>query len=85
MNHENLSFFSQLMTKVSPYIGDELTEKLFLDRFLELCTSESFFVRRVCASIMGEFCTIMSDETVHNKLVSIFKISIEQNDSSTLC
>ncbi|XP_031781123.1 serine/threonine-protein phosphatase 4 regulatory subunit 1 isoform X2 [Nasonia vitripennis] len=61
-----------LMTKVSPHIGDELTEKLFLDRFIELCTSESFFVRRVCASIMGEFCTIMSDETVHNKLLPIY-------------
>lgn len=58
------------MTQVSLYIGDKLTEKFFLDRFLELCKSEGFYVRRVCASIMGEFCTIMSKETVQNKLVS---------------
>lgn len=60
------------MTKVNPYIGDELTEKLFLDRFLELSQSKGFFIRRVCASIMGDFCTIMSKETVYNKLVSLF-------------
>ena len=60
------------MTKVNPYIGDEVTEKLFLDRFLELCKCEAVFVRRVCASIMGYFFTIMSNETIYNKLVGFY-------------
>jgi serine/threonine-protein phosphatase 4 regulatory subunit 1 len=58
------------MTKVNQYIGDEQTEKLFLDRFLDLCKSQNLFVRKMCASIIGEFCTIMSKETITNKLVS---------------
>lgn len=68
------------MTKVNPYIGDELTEKLFLERFLVLCKSEGFFVRRVCASIMGEFCTMMSKETIYNKLVSIYSDFVQSKN-----
>ena len=35
------------MTKITPLIGGEVTEKLFLERFGELCADPLFHVRKV--------------------------------------
>ncbi|XP_014210093.1 serine/threonine-protein phosphatase 4 regulatory subunit 1 [Copidosoma floridanum] len=72
VSYDLQSLALSLMTRVNPFIGDELTEKLFLDRFLDLCTSDAFLVRRVCASIVGEFCTILSKEAIYNKLLRAY-------------
>ncbi|XP_015606879.1 serine/threonine-protein phosphatase 4 regulatory subunit 1 isoform X2 [Cephus cinctus] len=61
-----------LMSKMVPLVGREITEKLFLDRFVTLCSDNAFFVRKVCASNIGEFCAVVSEEVVENVLLPRF-------------
>lgn len=49
-----------LMAKVVPLLGRDVTERVFLDRFVELCAAMKFYVRKICASHVGDFCAIIS-------------------------
>lgn len=58
-----------LMSKLGPYLGSEMLETILLDRYLELCEDERFFVRKVCASYLGEICANISKNVVYEKLL----------------
>ncbi|XP_043461368.1 serine/threonine-protein phosphatase 4 regulatory subunit 1-like isoform X3 [Leptopilina heterotoma] len=58
-----------LMSKLGPYLGSEVLETILLDRYLELCEDERFFVRKVCASYLGEICANISKSIVYEKLL----------------
>jgi hypothetical protein len=38
----------QLMSKMAPLLGKEMTDRVFLNRFCEMCTDPLFHVRKVC-------------------------------------
>lgn len=58
------------MTKMVPMLGAEITERVFLPRFSELCSDKLFYVRRVCAAHFGEFCAVVGQEAFEKILVS---------------
>lgn len=62
---------SQLMCRLAPLIGSELTEKVFLRRFLDLCEDNDMMVRRTCATHFGEMCVAVGKEKLYSKLVSL--------------
>lgn len=60
------------MARLARYLGKEGTERIFLRRFIELCLNHRFAIRKACAASMGDFCAVVSPETVENILVSTF-------------
>lgn len=58
------------MAKLAPIIGKEKTERYFLNRFLEMCTDEVYYVRRVCVANFPVFCKVLGAEFTQNVLVS---------------
>ncbi|XP_052229357.1 serine/threonine-protein phosphatase 4 regulatory subunit 1-like isoform X1 [Dreissena polymorpha] len=61
-----------LMSKMAPLLGKEMTERVFLDRFCEMCTDPLFHVRKVCAANFGDFCSVVSQESTEKKLLPKF-------------
>ncbi|KOX69364.1 Serine/threonine-protein phosphatase 4 regulatory subunit 1 [Melipona quadrifasciata] len=61
-----------LMCKMAPLIGKEMTERIFLDKFIALCKNDEFFMRKVCASHFGELCTAVRRKTLFRRLFPIF-------------
>lgn len=61
---------SQLMCRLAPLIGSELTEKVFLRQYLDLCESNDMMVRRTCATHFGDMCVAVGKEKLYSKLVS---------------
>ncbi|XP_011698088.1 PREDICTED: serine/threonine-protein phosphatase 4 regulatory subunit 1-like isoform X2 [Wasmannia auropunctata] len=61
-----------LMCRLAPLIGSELTEKIFLTRFLVLCENNDMMVRRICATHFGEMCTAVGKEKLYSKLIPTF-------------
>ncbi|XP_060832618.1 serine/threonine-protein phosphatase 4 regulatory subunit 1-like isoform X2 [Bombus pascuorum] len=61
-----------LMCKMAPLIGKELTEKIFLDRYIALCEDKEFYTRKFCASHLGELCAAVGRKTLFRKLFPIF-------------
>ena len=44
---------SKLMTKITTLVGADITERLFLDRFGELCSDPLFHIRKVCMHLVN--------------------------------
>lgn len=65
-------FFSQGMSKVASLLDPETAERLFLERYLSLCTDVNFFIRKLCAIHFGEFSTSMTKETMYEKMVRFY-------------
>ncbi|GAB1861274.1 Serine/threonine-protein phosphatase 4 regulatory subunit 1 [Camponotus japonicus] len=61
-----------LMCRLAPLIGSELTEKVFLRRFLDLCEDNDMMVRRTCATHFGEMCVAVGKEKLYSKLIPTF-------------
>ncbi|XP_018407558.1 PREDICTED: serine/threonine-protein phosphatase 4 regulatory subunit 1-like [Cyphomyrmex costatus] len=61
-----------LMCRLAPLIGSELTEKVFLPRYLDLCEDKDMMVRRICATHFGEMCTAVGKEKLYSKLIPMF-------------
>ncbi|XP_011880997.1 PREDICTED: serine/threonine-protein phosphatase 4 regulatory subunit 1-like isoform X1 [Vollenhovia emeryi] len=61
-----------LMCRLAPLIGSELTEKVFLARYLDLCEDIDMMVRRICATHFGEMCTAVGKEKLFSKLIPTF-------------
>lgn len=61
------------MCRLAPLIGNELTEKFFLTRYLDLCEDNDMMVRRICAIHFAEMCTAVGKEKLYNKLVSLIR------------
>lgn len=64
------SYLLQLMSKMAPLLGSEATERLFVPQFVTLCSHNTFYVRKVCASNFGDFCAVVSNHTAETVLVS---------------
>lgn len=63
-------YLLQLMSKMAPLLGSEATERLFVPQFVTLCSHNTFYVRKVCASNFGDFCAVVSNHTAETVLVS---------------
>ncbi|KAL4234722.1 Serine/threonine-protein phosphatase 4 regulatory subunit 1 [Mactra antiquata] len=61
-----------LMSKMAPLLGKEMTERVFLERFSEMCTDPLFHVRKVCAANFGDFCSVVSQASTEQKLLPKF-------------
>ncbi|XP_017880450.1 serine/threonine-protein phosphatase 4 regulatory subunit 1-like isoform X2 [Ceratina calcarata] len=71
----SVDFFNtaiSLMSKMAPLIGKELTEKIFLDRYIAFCEDKNFYVRKICVSHFGEFCAAVGRKAVFRKLFPVF-------------
>lgn len=65
------------MSKMAPLIGKELTEKIFLDRYIELCEHEEFYVKKISISHFGELCAAVGRKALFRKLVHIPSSSLK--------
>ena len=63
--------FLQLFSKMAPWVGQD-TQRVFLKIFSELCSNTIFSVRKLCASRLGDFCTVVEMEAYEQVLVSTF-------------
>jgi len=61
-----------LMTRLTPLVGADIAERIFLSRFGDLCADPLFHVRKVCASNFGDMSTTMSQEVTENILLPLF-------------
>ncbi|ESO91001.1 hypothetical protein LOTGIDRAFT_122480 [Lottia gigantea] len=61
-----------LMSKMSPLLGKDITERLFLSRYCEMCTDPVFNVRKVCATNFGEICSVVGSENTEKYLLPKF-------------
>lgn len=57
---------------MSPWLGTDATERVFMDRFAQLCTDQMFYVRKVCASQIGDFAAGITKQAFERVLVGIF-------------
>ncbi|XP_011144837.1 serine/threonine-protein phosphatase 4 regulatory subunit 1 isoform X2 [Harpegnathos saltator] len=67
-----LSTSVSLMCKLAPLIGKELTERVFLDRYIDMCEDDDMSVRRICATHFGEMCAVVSRKALFRKLFPTF-------------
>lgn len=56
-----LSLFLKLMTKITTLVGADITERLFLDRFGQLCSDPLFHIRKVCTQLLVQYISFVSD------------------------
>ncbi|XP_029160392.1 serine/threonine-protein phosphatase 4 regulatory subunit 1-like isoform X6 [Nylanderia fulva] len=68
LRNANISF----MCRVAPLIDSELTEKIFLKRYLDLCEDNDMMVRRTCATHFAEMCVAVGKDHVKAKLIPTF-------------
>ncbi|XP_018571086.1 serine/threonine-protein phosphatase 4 regulatory subunit 1 isoform X2 [Anoplophora glabripennis] len=61
-----------LMSKLAPLLGRDVTERVFLKRFSELCASHMFYIRKVCAARFGEFCTVVGKDAFEKILLPCY-------------
>ncbi|KAK2579862.1 hypothetical protein KPH14_007545 [Odynerus spinipes] len=72
MTVEYLNSGISLMSKMALLIGKELTEKVFLDRYIALCEDNVLHIRRICAAHFGEICAAVGRKALLYKLFPIF-------------
>ncbi|XP_077271693.1 serine/threonine-protein phosphatase 4 regulatory subunit 1 isoform X2 [Temnothorax americanus] len=73
MNDEHVRTANiSLMCRLAPLIGSELTETVFLPRYLDLCEDNDMMVRRICATHFAEMCTAVGKEKLYSKLIPTF-------------
>lgn len=60
------------MSHMVPLLGRDTTERVFLERYVELCESKDFVIRKSSALNIGNFCNVVGKNTFDNKLVSSF-------------
>ena len=63
-------FYFQLLSKMAPLIGKDMSEAIFLERFAALCVDPLFHVRKVCAANFGDFSNVVGSESTEQVLVS---------------
>lgn len=64
----------QLMCKMLPLLGRDVAERVFLDKFCEICASESNVsnvVREACPPSLCDFCAVVSPKSFEKSLVSL--------------
>lgn len=60
----------QLMIKLMPLLGPDITERVFLKKFAELSSNELFYIRRLCAAHFGQMCNLVGKDAFEQILVS---------------
>ncbi|XP_035386977.1 serine/threonine-protein phosphatase 4 regulatory subunit 1 [Electrophorus electricus] len=62
-----------IICKMSPMVGKDITERLFLSRFCEMCCDcRMFHVRKVCAANFGDICSVVGGEATEELLLPRF-------------
>lgn len=59
------------MSRLAHFLGRDVTERVFLQRFLQLCSSSMFYIRKMCAASFGDFCAVVGTEAYEYNLVGI--------------
>ncbi|XP_072013364.1 serine/threonine-protein phosphatase 4 regulatory subunit 1-like isoform X2 [Amphiura filiformis] len=68
-----------LMSKVAPLVGKEITWRLFLPQFTELCSDSLFHIRKVCAANFGDICNVVGEEATEEMLLPKFEALCEDS------
>ncbi|XP_074026001.1 serine/threonine-protein phosphatase 4 regulatory subunit 1 isoform X3 [Leptinotarsa decemlineata] len=61
-----------LMSKLAPLLGRDITERVFLKRFIDLCSSPMFYMRKICAAHFGDFCAVVGKDSFENILLPYY-------------
>ncbi|XP_029102000.1 serine/threonine-protein phosphatase 4 regulatory subunit 1 isoform X2 [Scleropages formosus] len=62
-----------IICKMAPMVGKDITERLFLPRFCEMCCDcRMFHVRKVCAANFGDMCSVVGGEATEELLLPRF-------------
>uniref|UniRef100_A0A8B9JCT7 Serine/threonine-protein phosphatase 4 regulatory subunit 1 n=1 Tax=Astyanax mexicanus TaxID=7994 RepID=A0A8B9JCT7_ASTMX len=62
-----------IICKMAPMVGKDITERLFLPRFCEMCCDcRMFHVRKVCAANFGDICSVVGSEATEELLLPRF-------------
>ncbi|XP_016344779.1 serine/threonine-protein phosphatase 4 regulatory subunit 1-like, partial [Sinocyclocheilus anshuiensis] len=62
-----------IICKMAPMVGKDVTERLFLPRFCEMCCDcRMFHVRKVCAANFGDVCSVVGGEAMEELLLPRF-------------
>ncbi|XP_072536129.1 serine/threonine-protein phosphatase 4 regulatory subunit 1 isoform X2 [Salminus brasiliensis] len=62
-----------IICKMAPMVGKDITERLFLPRFCEMCCDcRMFHVRKVCAANFGDICSVVGAEATEELLLPRF-------------
>uniref|UniRef100_A0A1B6DIY0 WW-binding domain-containing protein n=2 Tax=Clastoptera arizonana TaxID=38151 RepID=A0A1B6DIY0_9HEMI len=72
LSHDDGFAGVDLMSKVAPLLGREVTERLFVPRLLPLCSNNLFMVRKMCAESFGDFCAVVSRHCTETLLLPKF-------------
>ncbi|XP_070575375.1 serine/threonine-protein phosphatase 4 regulatory subunit 1-like isoform X3 [Ptychodera flava] len=66
-----------LLTKMAPLLGSEITVRVVLPRFSELCTDSLFHIRKVCAANFGDICSVVGSKHTEDILLEKFEYLCE--------
>ncbi|XP_078608792.1 serine/threonine-protein phosphatase 4 regulatory subunit 1-like isoform X10 [Branchiostoma floridae x Branchiostoma japonicum] len=70
---EDMLTAAMLMCKMAPLLGKDITERLLLQPFLDMCTDgRMFHIRKVCAANFGEMCGVVGTELTERLLLPKF-------------
>ncbi|KAM5157441.1 serine/threonine-protein phosphatase 4 regulatory subunit 1 isoform 4-T4 [Mantella aurantiaca] len=62
-----------IMCKMASMVGNDITERLILPRFCEMCCDcRMFHVRKVCAANIGDICSVVGQEATEKMLLPRF-------------
>ncbi|KAG8271741.1 Serine/threonine-protein phosphatase 4 regulatory subunit 1 [Homalodisca vitripennis] len=61
-----------LMSKMAPLLGSEVTEMMFVPRFTALCSHNGVAIRNTCATNFGDFCAVVSRQVTETQLLPRF-------------
>ncbi|XP_019065238.2 serine/threonine-protein phosphatase 4 regulatory subunit 1 isoform X2 [Fukomys damarensis] len=62
-----------IMCKMAPMVGKDITERLILPRFCEMCCDcRMFHVRKVCAANFGDICSVVGQQATEEMLLPRF-------------
>ncbi|XP_058532820.1 serine/threonine-protein phosphatase 4 regulatory subunit 1 isoform X2 [Ochotona princeps] len=62
-----------IMCKMAPMVGRDITERLILPRFCEMCCDcRMFHVRKVCAANFGDICNVVGQQATEEMLLPRF-------------
>lgn len=64
----------QLMCKMLPLLGHDVAERVFLDKFCEICSSQNPLIREACPPSLCDFCAVVSQKSFEELLVRIFSL-----------
>uniref|UniRef100_A0A8B9IGA1 Serine/threonine-protein phosphatase 4 regulatory subunit 1 n=1 Tax=Anser cygnoides TaxID=8845 RepID=A0A8B9IGA1_ANSCY len=64
---------NQIMCKMASMVGKDITERLVLPRFCEMCCDcRMFHVRKVCAANFGDICSVVGQQATEEMLLPRF-------------